>query len=269
MLCLISNTLAQLEQSSLHQQFSIIITCYRPPATTISYSYTSFPEQKKPSSNRLGIPLRWGVEKPEGPSALQPTTESRIGKQYWRIWHKTNSSFITYSKIYGKENYHLIKRYRCSCVRPSFFNVLEKHGLCELWQWAGHGDTTQYIPIHTLATKIGSGMCNVLPTLHNLTGSDTNSKIGTKYATLKANLTFYLMEFGKCLLNFEDSITNAGVFSESAQTTMHFKTMDLLHYYKYHHSKNITFEYLWSYSLRKYILFLYLPLTVSRQPKIR
>ena len=58
-----------------HQQFSIIAT-YRPPATTIFYSTpTSSPEKKKPSSNRLGTHLSRGVEKPEGPSALQPTTE--------------------------------------------------------------------------------------------------------------------------------------------------------------------------------------------------
>ena len=43
LLCLISNTLPQLEQSSLHpQQFSVIASCYRQPATTISvFSYTS------------------------------------------------------------------------------------------------------------------------------------------------------------------------------------------------------------------------------------
>ena len=62
-----------------HQQFSIIATFYRPPATTISfYSTTSSPEKKKTSSNRLGTPLSRGVEKPERPSALQPTTESRV-----------------------------------------------------------------------------------------------------------------------------------------------------------------------------------------------
>ena len=79
-LSLISNTLPQLEQSSLHpQQFSVIASCYRPPATTISvFSYTSTsPVKNNRTSNRLGPPppLSRGVEKPEGPSALQPTTE--------------------------------------------------------------------------------------------------------------------------------------------------------------------------------------------------
>ena len=75
LLCLISNTLPQLEQSSLHpQQFSVIASCYRPPATTISvFSYTSTaPEKENRSSNRLGNPLSQGVEKP---LALQPITE--------------------------------------------------------------------------------------------------------------------------------------------------------------------------------------------------
>ena len=57
LLCLISNTLPQLEQSSLHpQQFSVFASCYRPPATTISvFSYTSTaPVKKNRSSNRLG-----------------------------------------------------------------------------------------------------------------------------------------------------------------------------------------------------------------------
>ena len=55
LLCLISNTMPQLEQSC-HQQFCIIVTFYRPPAITISYSTTS-PEKKNTSSNRLGTPL--------------------------------------------------------------------------------------------------------------------------------------------------------------------------------------------------------------------
>ena len=73
----------QLEQSSLHpstvlhHRLLLQTTCYRTPATTISvYSYTSsYPGKKKRSSNKLGTPLSRGVEKPEGPSALQPTTE--------------------------------------------------------------------------------------------------------------------------------------------------------------------------------------------------
>ena len=82
LLCLISNTLPQLEQSSMHpQQFSVIASCYRPPATTISvFSYTSTaPVKKNRSSNRLGTPLSLVVEKPEGSSALQPTTEIKSG----------------------------------------------------------------------------------------------------------------------------------------------------------------------------------------------
>ena len=65
-----------------HQQTFSIATFYRPPATTISfYSTSSPPEKENVSRNRLGPPPppppSRGVEKPEGPSALQPTTEHR------------------------------------------------------------------------------------------------------------------------------------------------------------------------------------------------
>ena len=60
---------------SHHHTFSIA-TFYRPPATTISYDSTSSsPDKEIKSRNRLGTPPRRGVEKPEGSSALQPTTE--------------------------------------------------------------------------------------------------------------------------------------------------------------------------------------------------
>ena len=75
LLCLISNTLPQLEQSSLHpQQFSVIATCYRPPATTVSvFSYTSTaPVKKNRSSNRLGTPLAGGLRSQKGLRPFNP-----------------------------------------------------------------------------------------------------------------------------------------------------------------------------------------------------
>ena len=56
-------------------------------------STSSSPEKEIKSRNRLGTPPpppRRGVEKPEGPSALQPTTEywynsaTRLNPQTWR-----------------------------------------------------------------------------------------------------------------------------------------------------------------------------------------
>ena len=59
-----------------HQQ-TLIITTYRPPATTISfYSTSSSPENENPSSNRLGTHLSRGVEKPR--RAFGPSTHYRI-----------------------------------------------------------------------------------------------------------------------------------------------------------------------------------------------
>ena len=56
---------------SSHQEFSIIAT-YRPPATTISYSTSSSPEKKNPSSNRLGIPLAGGLRSQKGLRPFNP-----------------------------------------------------------------------------------------------------------------------------------------------------------------------------------------------------
>ena len=41
---------------------------------------------------RLGTPPRRGVEKPEGPSALQPTTE--YGKMYSHLWVKLRHDIL-------------------------------------------------------------------------------------------------------------------------------------------------------------------------------
>ena len=83
-------------------------------------------------------------------------------------------------------------------------------------------------------------MCNVLPALHNLTVSDTSTKIGTKYVALKTNSTFYLEEFGKVYLIVKTPHLYIEEYLVKVfNSTMRFKTMDLLHYYKYHLSKNI------------------------------
>ena len=60
---------------------------------------------------------------------------------------------------------------------------------------SGIADTTQYFPVHTLGTNIGS-LCIVLPLLHALSGCDTTSKVGAKSAALGANPTDWLLGFG-------------------------------------------------------------------------
>ena len=62
----------------IHQQFSIIASCCRPPATTISaYSYTSScPAEEKTSSNRLGTPLSRGLRSQKGLRPFNPLRKS-------------------------------------------------------------------------------------------------------------------------------------------------------------------------------------------------
>ena len=77
-----------------------------------------------------------------------------------------------------------------------FWNLLNSHGLCKFWMRAGVSDSTRYIPLHSLAKKIGS-LCDVLPTIHACTGSHITSKVEAKAAALKAGPVSYLKGFGK------------------------------------------------------------------------
>ena len=74
---------------------------------------------------------------------------------------------------------------------------------------AGVGNTVRLIPIHTLHTKIGTGMCDILLALHAVTGNNANSKVRTKSGGLKADSVSYLHEFEKCLSKDEDCINRA------------------------------------------------------------
>jgi len=77
-----------------------------------------------------------------------------------------------------------------------YWNVLQSHGLSELWVKAGIGYSTRFVPIHVLAAQIGENSCQVLPAVHVLTGCVYTSKIGTKHAALMTNPEHYLADFG-------------------------------------------------------------------------
>ncbi|KAG1685952.1 hypothetical protein GQR58_008894 [Nymphon striatum] len=68
-------------------------------------------------------------------------------------------------------------------------------GLMELWIRAGRGNTSRFLPLHTLYASLGRDLCTVLPAIHSLTGCDITSKIGTKKAALKANPETHLQGF--------------------------------------------------------------------------
>ena len=114
--------------------------------------------------------------------------------------------------------------------------MLKGHGLQELWMRAGVAKTTRYLPVHILAQRIGKSMCNVLPAVHHLTGSDTTSKFGTKAAGLKAKPEVYLKDFGKDPQSINVKLTEeylVQVYKSGASA----KTLDELRFHLYHHSK--------------------------------
>ena len=50
--------------------------------------------------------------------------------------------------------------------------VFLDYQLPELWLRAGVGDSTRYVPLHTLFDILGRQLCEVLPAVHSLTGCD-------------------------------------------------------------------------------------------------
>jgi hypothetical protein len=111
-----------------------------------------------------------------------------------------------------------------------FWNIFKGHGLKELWIRVGVGNTMRYIPIHSLADKLGTQICKVLIALHHLTGCDSTSKVGTKAAGLKANPGHNLCDFGKDPNDIDFGLVEeflVNIYKSSSQS----KSMDELRHY--------------------------------------
>lgn len=113
-----------------------------------------------------------------------------------------------------------------------YWKILHMHGLSELWFKAGNDKTTRYIPLHRIAESIGN-LCDVLPALHILTGSDCTSKFGTKPAALKAKPQEYLLDFGKETLNEQQIINAEEYLVHAIKKNSACKTMDELRHSLY------------------------------------
>ncbi|KAG1696934.1 Alpha-N-acetylgalactosaminidase [Nymphon striatum] len=132
------------------------------------------------------------------------------------------------------------------------------NGLQELWVKAGVGDSTRFIPIHTLASRLGSALCHVLPAVHMLTGCDYTSKVGTKQAALNNHPETYLKGFGTCA-NVQDMDL---VIIRAEEYLVHvlkkgtaFTTMNQLRTHTYHQSKGAYLDKLppTSYAIKAHI----------------
>ena len=114
--------------------------------------------------------------------------------------------------------------------------VFLQEGVKELWVQAGRGTSIRYVPLHTFHERLGHDLCSVLPALHNLTGCDISSKIGTKKAAIKADPEIHLQGFGttapittaiiqqaeKYLVNVVDAKSKARNFQELRANQFYF-----------------------------------------------
>ena len=133
-----------------------------------------------------------------------------------------------------------------SVIIMYYWDKLHSQGICELWMKAGISDSTRYIPIHSLSSRVGADLCQVLPAVHTLTGCDYTSKFGTKSAALKVNSYTFLKDFGVSSEGPRESVLESAekylvqVLKKGTQCL----TMDQLRNYQYHHSKNFSIEHL-------------------------
>ena len=120
-----------------------------------------------------------------------------------------------------------------------YTDVFHLHGLQQLWLRAGIGDSTRFIPLHTLAARMGTPLCKVLPAVHSLTGCDTTSKIGTKAAALKCDPVIHLADFGKAETASPPLLARAEEYLVKVlKRATTCKTFTELRKEIYHHSKN-------------------------------
>ena len=139
-----------------------------------------------------------------------------------------------------------------------YWNVLHSNGLSEMWLRASVGDSTRYIPIHTLASRVKEKLCHVLPLLHTLTGCDYTSKVGTKHAALNnVDPTEFFSNFDYTTGCSEAIVASCeGYLIQVIKKNSSCRTMDRLRDYMYHHSKCIALEQLppTSHAIHQHIL---------------
>ena len=116
--------------------------------------------------------------------------------------------------------------------------VFLQYNLEELWVRAGIGDSTRYVPLHTLFERIGHHLCKVLPAVHSLTGCDITSKVGTKKAALKAEPDKFLQQFGTVPTLSPSNIRKAELYLVKVlKSSSDYKTFSDLRSEVFHHTK--------------------------------
>ena len=162
-----------------------------------------------------------------------PETGSKVGKSSNTQCFKSvtrNSQQISRSDL----SFSLVTQMYLYCNVLFASNLFVSKGLMELWLRGGVGGKT----------RVGEPICEVLPAVHALTGSDMTSKFGTKAAGIKANPTAYLRQFGMNTEDIEDVVSNAEKYLVQVLNRGNhgIETMDQLRYTMYHQRAGTTIQ---------------------------
>ena len=111
------------------------------------------------------------------------------------------------------------------------YNIGEfrRQGLDELWVKVGIGVTARFLPVHSLVERIGPNLCQVLPAVHTLTGSDYTNKVGTKHVALLTNPQKDLKGFDSTANDLNNTIALAEEYlTQVQQKALNVKTNEQL-----------------------------------------
>uniref|UniRef100_A0ABD2X1Z4 NYN domain-containing protein n=1 Tax=Trichogramma kaykai TaxID=54128 RepID=A0ABD2X1Z4_9HYME len=120
-----------------------------------------------------------------------------------------------------------------------FFQKFTESNLKTLWFQVVSGKSSRNIPLHKIFSHYGESFCSILPALHQLTGSNYTSNVGTKYSALLADPLDYLQNFGQDVteLSIEQSVECAEEYLVRVLTSsLRYKTFDQLRYHEYKYS---------------------------------
>ena len=84
-----------------------------------------------------------------------------------------------------------------------------ENGSKEFWLQYGGGERKRMIPVHSWCNALGTEWCKTLLKIHNLTGNDFVSTVGSKLAAIKCSPLTHVNEFGECaeLLDHQAALT--------------------------------------------------------------
>ena len=113
---------------------------------------------------------------------LKVTSETSTEMLHLRLTHQeADTMMILFIAEYYKNSYNR-KIIRCFdtdvlILLLYYFHSPHIQEATEVFMHSGIGDKERFVPIHTIAKKLGTKICSIIPAIHVKSGCDTTSSI--------------------------------------------------------------------------------------------